>query len=341
MSEEKVSSPGICAKILVAPSIALKGADVCLFVAYCPDGKVGSGLQYFLQKFVEQDIKVVLCLIVEAEDVAVNVADLPMCSSVLVRRNVGYDFGAWAGTLRTLPQLWEAKRLFFVNDSILGPNKNFGSLVEKIRGSSEDFIALTANWIDVYHAQSYFYVYQNNALRNNAIRKFWWELPDLPSKVQVIQECEQYQLELFRSVNLSSKIMFSMSGVLAELSAKKRQKFNPTHDAWRELLAEGFPFMKSDLFYKTGHDISGWGLYFQETNAEKQVTEILASRLSVSSSSLRHNHSSLSAIKFIIGEQCFFELRRRWKKWKAMRRIRAMYCHDRKQASEKRTELNK
>lgn len=324
MPNEESAGPGATAKILVPPTSSFREGDVCLFVAYCPDGRIGLGLQFFLKKIIEQDIKAVLCVVVENEAVTVNVADLTMCSSIVVRKNTGYDFGAWAGTLRTLPQLWEAKRLFFVNDSILGPNENFGSLIAKIRASSEDFIALTANWIDVYHAASYFFVYQNDALKNVEIKEYWRNLPDFPSKVDVIRNCEQYQLGLFKSENLSSKIMFLMSEVLAQLSDSKRQKFNPTHDAWRNLLNEGFPFIKADLFYRSGKDLTGWGQYFQKSAVLEQIGEILQSRLFETSRNVRKNHSSLFVIKFIIGEDRFFELRWKWKKWKTMRKASEM-----------------
>lgn len=327
MSEKQVSSPGIAAKMLVAPATSVKGADVCLFVAYCPDGKVGPGLQYFLQKFIEQDIKVVLCLIVEDEAVTVNVADLTMCSSIVVRKNTGYDFGAWAGTLRTLPQLWEAKRLFFVNDSILGPNQNFGSLISNIRASSEDFIALTANWIDVYHAQSYFYVYQSNALQNETIRKSWDDLPDFPSKLDVIRECEQRQLRLICECGLNHRIMFPLNEKTAFLSAAEKDSFNPTHHAWGELVANGFPFLKADLFYRSKQNLSGWNRSFDHDVIRLQLDVILSSRVSRASTEVRAQHTSLKFLKKLIGEERFFRFRSQWKAWRSRQRVRKMSSH--------------
>jgi lipopolysaccharide biosynthesis protein len=207
-----------------------------------------------------------------------------------------------------------------VNDSILGPNENFGTLIANIRASREDFIALTANWIDVYHAQSYFFVYQNDALNSQCVKELWNSLPDYPTKVDVIRNCEQHQLAFLTNQGLSHKIMFPLLEQVAKLSSIEKVGFNPTHHAWRELLNLRFPFLKADLFYRSSQSLYGWNEFFRAEVIQWQLTELLSSRAAMTTTKIHSEHRSLAVVKFLIGSETFFKLRARWKRLKAERR---------------------
>lgn len=267
--------------------------EVCLFVAYAPDGTIGQGLSYLIGSFDKMNIAVVLCLITEKPAPEISNETRSICRMVLARRNTGYDFGAWAGMLRAVPALWNANRLYFVNDSILGPNENFESMIQKIRSQSESFIALTANWIDFYHAQSYFFVLNRDALTNQRVKSFWNNLPDYKDKITVIRQCEQRQLGLIADAGLSSHILFPVD--LRHMA--KAGRFNPTHHAWKELLESGFPFLKADLFYRRKISIRGWSNFFPEPYRQmvnQQVKEIMSTRfpLTIHPGSTRLTHKS-------------------------------------------------
>lgn len=259
------------------------GKEVCLFVSYCPNGKVGPGLEFFLSAINSQNISIVLCLITEVQQIEIPSDRLSMCSAVLYRQNIGYDFAAWAAMLRALPDLWNARRFYFSNDSILGPNKSFPSMVERIRSEPDDFIALTANWMDTYHAQSYFFVLNERAIRNNAVKDFWLGLPDYESKRKVIILCEQRQLALYQEIGLETRILFdAVDAGCAPLIDPAR--FNPTHHAWRQLLEAGFPFMKADMFYRPSTSPKGWSGHFDErerTYLKFQLDEVVQSRFPI------------------------------------------------------------
>ena len=298
----------------------LAGKEVCLFVSYCPNGEIGPGLEFFLSAIKSQNIFVILCLISEGPQIELASDRLAMCSAVLYRQNIGYDFAAWAAMLRALPDLWNARRLYFSNDSILGPNKSFPAMIEKVRSEPADFIALTANWMDTYHAQSYFFVLNERAIKNHSVQDFWLDLPDYESKRKVIILCEQRQLALYQEIGLKTCILFDeVDAGCAPLVDPAR--FNPTHHAWRHLLEAGFPFMKADMFYRPSTSPKGWSGYFDDRERvylKFQLDEIVQSRFPIMSHISRNAGSKGALRRFGL------MLRSLWKRFKCWRSFSGM-----------------
>lgn len=318
---EMQDTPGIDARMIWTKIENLRNKEVCLFVAYSPDGKTGSGLDYLLHSFVREGIEVVLCLIIEKEVTSIDLSRLGMCSAVLTRINRGYDFGAWAGIIRALPELWEAKRLFFVNDSIVGPNKNFPQMIQRIRASESGFVALTANYIDTFHAQSYFFSYGRAALSSDNLRTMWTNLPDYDSKATVIQQCEQKQLLWMADSKVGCDILYHPDLLAKKSNNVSMVDFNPTRDAWAELLEMGFPFIKADMFYRYPNQLRQWRKKFGDSSAEHvevQVKELVNARFR---GAIIQNHTSLNFFKIILGKERFFRLRSWWKKRRVFSKI--------------------
>lgn len=315
-------TPGLAASMIWAPKQNLRNKEVCLFVAYSPDGKTGSGLEYFLNSFVNEGIEVVLCLITEEHVPSIDLSRFRTCSAVMTRLNRGYDFGAWAGIIRALPELWEAKRLFFVNDSIVGPNKNFPQMLQRIRASESGFVALTANYIDTFHAQSYFFCYGRAALSSDNLRTIWTNLPDYENKTIVIQQCEQKQLLWMAESEVECEILYRPD-LLAKISRNVDMvHFNPTRDSWAELLEMGFPFIKADMFYRYPNHLRQWRKKFGDASAERaeeQVKDLVNARFR---GAIIESHSSLNFFKVVLGKERFFRLRSWWKKRNVFSRIR-------------------
>lgn len=273
--------PGAPARMVRASDSSFVGKDVCILVTFCPVGTPGQGLNFLASAFVEQGIQVVACLVTDVEVTALPANQLTVCSAVLTRMNAGHDFGAWAGVLRTIPELWQAERLFFVNDSVVGPNSNFRDLIESIRHTNADFTALTASRIHAFHAQSYFFVYGSRALQNQNVQKAWSDLPDYSAKEEVIRNCEQSQLNFFLDLELRTRIVFDLHDLFSQAKEKELSKWSPTHHLWRELCLRGFPFLKVDTFHRPKWRTDGWTQFFSAGAAEAvrlQVRESIAAR---------------------------------------------------------------
>jgi len=129
--------------------------------------------------------KVILCAATEGVQ-EINVAGLEHACAVLVRQNSGFDFAQWAATLTALPELFNAQSLLFTNDSVIGPLGDYPSLIQRIRESKHDFLALSDSYQIKYHTQSYFFVLNASALQHPRVQAFWRTINALKHKEDVI-----------------------------------------------------------------------------------------------------------------------------------------------------------
>jgi hypothetical protein len=206
-----------------------------------------------------------------------------VCAAVLVRRNIGYDFGAWADALHTLglPRA-ETQEIILANDSVFGPLTPLGDILRRLNYTKADVWGLTESWQVRYHLQSFFLAFGPAALRAEAFGKFWKSVRPVPVKSYVVHAYEvgitQAMLKgglrcaalwgyesLIRQVNSNelAKLIEEEATDLAKQDpihitrklqilrirdgVARRMALNPTSDLWRQLLLSGFPFIKREL----------------------------------------------------------------------------------------------
>lgn len=234
-------------KCLQQPPESLAGREACLFVTHCPLGAPSDYTLTYLEELKRAGLLVIACLVVD--DLSIPVADsvFALADGVLLRENGGYDFGAWADILRHFPQVWGAERLYFANDSILGPFQPLGPIIDKIRDRDAGFFALSENSAPSYHAQSFFFGWNQVNLASAYLKNFWGNVVSFREKADVIQK---YEFGIARlSQNLpdpTQQIVFGFQQILAS-DPMDLSGVNPTHHGWKRLLAAGFPFVKTDL----------------------------------------------------------------------------------------------
>lgn len=202
-------------------------------------------------------LTVVVCCAVIDLDGPIDLDGLDSAAWVVKRRNGGYDFAAWAAILDAMPELWSAKRLFFVNDSILGPLTGFDKVIERIRTSSADFVALTESHQIRHHSQTYFFVLQNRGLLSGDLRSFWRKVRVEKTKMAVIQQYEVSLLSHVRDVAaLKAEVLFSYDSLFPGIDWTPLKPLNPTHHLWEHLVNAGFPFVKAELLHTNPLDIN-------------------------------------------------------------------------------------
>lgn len=77
---------------------------------------------------------------------------------LIEQQSRGRDFAAWRTGLEHLaPHLREARRVMFVNDSLVGPFQDLGYVVEQLSNSGMDLWGLTESFDRTYHVQSSFF----------------------------------------------------------------------------------------------------------------------------------------------------------------------------------------
>src|SRR5262249_29115619 len=112
---------------------AVRG-EMALFATYSPNGRLKPHVRHYLDCLTRHDIGVIL--IATADRLFVGEPNLvDTLNGMFVRQAMGYDFAAWAHVLRLHPELFDAKMLYLLNDSMLGPTNDasFRKLLRRLR----------------------------------------------------------------------------------------------------------------------------------------------------------------------------------------------------------------
>ncbi len=216
------------------------GQDVCLFVTYSPDDRIKPHVAFHCEAIARCGFKTVIVLVTDSLPNRSWRRLVGSDQSFIVRRNAGFDFGAWADVLRVHPELWTARSLLLVNDSILGPISDLAPILNAARSAPADLVGLTQSFQIAPHLQSYFLLMKNRALVSSGPRRFWADVRNLPTKQDVI---ETYEVTLMQYCQQHGVVC----GALFPVTDLKEIATNPTVNGWRRLLDRGFPYMKAEV----------------------------------------------------------------------------------------------
>lgn len=221
--------------------------EVCLFVLHAPLGQASEYTLHYLQKLRESGLKLIVCAVADTTALPVQARLFLTSDALILRQNGGYDFAAWADMLEIFPNLWHSKRLFFANDSVIGPFQSLEPIISKIRNQNSGFFALSECTNTGYHAQSFFFGWNATNLLCEGLQKFWRDVICEAEKIEVILNYEYGISKL--SPNLpdrTQQIVFGMKTIFC-VDPRQMSCINPTHNSWKYLLSVGFPFVKTDL----------------------------------------------------------------------------------------------
>ncbi|HZF80513.1 MAG TPA: rhamnan synthesis F family protein, partial [Rubrivivax sp.] len=185
----------------------LAGKEVCLFVSYARNGILSEHALFHARAWSRQGFAVVMIVVLDDMASFGPASDLDFCSGVLVRANVGYDFGAWATAVAVLPELRDAALLAMVNDSVFGPLSSFPRMLAQTRACDGDVVGLIESFEIRHHLQSFVVFYKPKALKSAAFRKFWRSVR-VGDRAVVIEECELQLWNRFEQAGLTVKALF-------------------------------------------------------------------------------------------------------------------------------------
>jgi lipopolysaccharide biosynthesis protein len=227
----------------------LSGDQVCLFVTYTPDGTIPAHALFHARAWAEAGFKVNLTVVLDRLEKFSSSQDLAFAAGVLLRANQGYDFGAWAATIAQLPELRTTSLLCIANDSVYGPLNTFSTMIDRIKMTDADVIGLTESYERTRHFQSYMMLFRQNSLCHPSFIKFWRNIRT-GDRSFVIQNYELKLMALMEKNGLRTVALYPMP----------ERGPNPTLMFWRELIADGFPFLKVQLLRDNPLrlDLVGW-----------------------------------------------------------------------------------
>ncbi len=195
-------------------------------------------------------------------------------AQVIIRRNQGYDFGAWRDAIAhcRLPQP-ETTLLLIANDSVYGPFRPLGPLLQRLDFTAADVWGLTDSWQHRFHLQSYFVAFGPAALASPAFLRFWRGVGNVRSKWWIITRYEIGLTRACEAAGLRCRAVWPYEGLIemvrtapdetaaadpfAQARQASRQRIldavaqeaplNATADLWRALIVQGMPFIKREL----------------------------------------------------------------------------------------------
>jgi lipopolysaccharide biosynthesis protein len=256
------------------------GRRVVVFVHFDLAGEVQPYLLGYLQALRDQGFSIVFVSNSGKLAKEARATLQPLCAAILVRRNIGYDFGAMRDGLRYVAsKTKDVDLLLILNDSVYGPLTDMAPLLEGIDFSKADVWGATESYQNRYHLQSYFIAAGPKALSSKAWNRFWNSVRPVQNKLWVILNYEvgmtramlKYGLRCAAVVpykDLTSRIdpaplvrrgrdepedsdpyIINRKEHLERIlkNASNRIPMNPTAELWRQLMELRFPFIKREL----------------------------------------------------------------------------------------------
>jgi lipopolysaccharide biosynthesis protein len=249
------------------PDVALAPL-VAVYVHFDPDGRVAPYVLHAMAELRRHGFCVLFVsnagrLAPEAVPAVQEVA-----AGMLVRRNIGYDFGAMREALAhwRLP-CPDTEMVLLTNDSVLGPFAPLASMLSRIDFAQADLWAATDSRQRCYHLQSWWLAAGPAALRHPAWQRFWAAVRPVNSREWVIAHYELGLTRALQDAGLRARALFPYDMLLdmashppADATALQLRQaagtrrllsrgliLNPTVHLWRELLAAGCPYVKREL----------------------------------------------------------------------------------------------
>lgn len=229
---------------------------VCLFAHFDRDDQLDPHVVSLLNGLVLAGIDIVFVSACRSLPESDLLTLQSLCARVVLRDNVGLDFGSWKEGLRWIGALSDWDELILANDSAYGPMWPLADVFQRMSERPADIWGITDSLQVSRHLQSYFLVFRQRALESPMFAQFWNDFRPLADKWCLIRNYEiglsvrarraGLRLEaLCDSERPGSRWRFPWQ---ARGSTWASQSLNPVHQFWRELLLEvRSPFLKVQL----------------------------------------------------------------------------------------------
>jgi len=162
----------------------------------------------------------------------------PYCKDIIVKKNIGYDFGAWKTGLDYIGEnINHYESLILCNDSVYGPFFDLENIFKKM--GTYNLWSMTDNYEIEYHLQSYFMVYTKNAFSHDTFKTFWGNFKIYEDKQTLIEHNE---------ISFSQDMMNCGLKYNSYYSVQNKNYVNVLQYHWDTLIQEyQFPFIKKEL----------------------------------------------------------------------------------------------
>jgi tetratricopeptide (TPR) repeat protein len=226
--------------------------EVALFVTHSPHGHLKPHVRHYLDSLKRQGVSVILIVNADRLFRPTDTDIVNGVDGIFVRRNEGYDFAGWAHILVLHSELFKAKILYLLNDSVIGPTNDasFGDMLDRLRRSPAGLVGLTENFQRGWHLQSYFLALKRCALSSTALHNFISDIVSYENLEEVVNNLEIRFAPSLKAAGVECETLFRVGNF----------RDDPTVFLWKYLLRSNFPFVKVKTLSGSiaGVDISDW-----------------------------------------------------------------------------------
>jgi hypothetical protein len=234
----------------IAKPVIEREARLCLFVALARNNALMPHSIDHARAWSDAGYCVIIIVVVDNIGTSPDVSNLSFADGILLRNNIGFDFGAWAGALAMLGGVVSSlATLAIANDSVLGPSSKFVAMLDCVDRSNADVIGAAESLEIEQHFQSFLLFFKGGALRSRAFARFWSNIRS-GDRDYVISRYELKVRTYFMSAGLRIEALHPANG----------RSTDPTLNHWRDLLGEGFPYLKVQMLRTNtfAHDLTDW-----------------------------------------------------------------------------------
>jgi len=217
--------------------------SVCIFSHFDKDGIVDDYVLNYLDKILEQGFDIVFVSTAKNLGSEETKKLKNLCIDVIIKENIGYDFGAWKTGIDYLGvNIDKYESLLLCNDSVYAPLFPLSEMFGQMQECQYDFWGITDSHEIYHHLQSYFMVFDKKLVSSDIFKNIWKTYKVYKIKRNIILNYE---------VGLSQKLIdhgYSMGAYCQYNKLIGSRVVNASRYYWKELI-EKFrcPILKVEL----------------------------------------------------------------------------------------------
>jgi rhamnosyltransferase len=238
---------------------------ICLFAHYDKENKVNPFTINYIKILKEFGFEIIFVstsdILMENELEKIE----PYVSIIIIRKNVGYDFGSWATAFSYLKNINKINQIIIANDSVYGPISSLEYTLNKLKESDCDIWGINDSYEIDYHIQSYFICFKNRSISEGFVNKYFNSINIEKTKQEIINNYEVGLMQLAIKLGYKIEVLCNYNEVIQKINPNfskyetvinKVEFINPT--LWLpSILIEDFksPFIKKELILSNPHNI--------------------------------------------------------------------------------------
>ena len=252
--------------------------NICIFSHYDKDDIIDDYVVNYIKNISEQNFDIVFVSTAEHLHIDEIEKIKDYCRDIIVKENIGYDFGAWAtGIIYIDKEVNSYKSLLLCNDSVYAPLFPLNEMFDKMK-NRYDFWGITDSHEIYHHLQSYFMVFENSVVTSKLFKDIWKNYKVYSIKRNIIL---QYEIGISQKLIKNGYLM----GAYCPFNSLDSLKIcNATHYQWRELIEKlRCPIVKVELLRDNPKNINifKWQYFIkQQCNYDVGLIEKHLSRVS-------------------------------------------------------------